>query len=40
MEGGEGSRNRKLNDALDRRTLKGALQDANVEIEEFLAEVK
>jgi predicted RNA binding protein YcfA (HicA-like mRNA interferase family) len=29
-----------LHDEVDRRTLKGALQDASVEIEEFLAEVK
>jgi predicted RNA binding protein YcfA (HicA-like mRNA interferase family) len=27
-------------DELDRSTLKGALQDAGVEIEEFLADVK
>ena len=29
-----------FHDEVDRRTLKGALQDASVEIEEFLAEVK
>lgn len=29
-----------LHDQLDRRTLKGALQDANVDIGEFLAAVK
>ena len=29
-----------FHDELDRRTLKGALQDATVDIEEFLAEVK
>ena len=29
-----------FHDEVDRRTLKGALQDAGVEIEEFLAEVK
>ncbi len=29
-----------FHDEVDRRTLKGALQDAGVDIEEFLAEVK
>ena len=29
-----------LHDELDRSTLKGALQDASVDAEEFLAEVK
>jgi predicted RNA binding protein YcfA (HicA-like mRNA interferase family) len=29
-----------FHDEVDRRTLKGALQDASVDIEEFLAEVK
>ncbi len=29
-----------FHDELDRRTLKGALQDATVDIDEFLAEVK
>ncbi len=29
-----------FHDEVDRRTLKGALQDASVNLEEFLAEVK
>jgi predicted RNA binding protein YcfA (HicA-like mRNA interferase family) len=29
-----------FHDEIDRRTLKGALQDAGVDIEEFLAELK
>ncbi len=29
-----------FHDELDRRTLKGALQDANIDIQEFLDEVK
>ena len=29
-----------FHDEVDRRTLKGALQDAGVDIKEFLAEVK
>ena len=29
-----------FHDEVDRRTLKGALRDASVDIEEFLAEVK
>ena len=29
-----------FHDEVDRRTLKGALQDASVDMEEFLAEVK
>ena len=29
-----------FHDEVDRRTLNGALQDASVDIEEFLAEVK
>lgn len=29
-----------FHDEVDRRTLKGALQDASVDMEEFLAKVK